>query len=54
MNALARHLNVSAFIFSYRGYGRSEGTPSEQVRPGQGRARRAPRPSLLCIWQRGL
>lgn len=33
MNALARNLNVSAFIFSYRGYGQSEGTPSEQVRP---------------------
>lgn len=30
MNALARNLNVSAFIFSYRGYGQSEGTPSEQ------------------------
>lgn len=36
MNALARNLNVSAFIFSYRGYGRSEGTPSEKVLPSVG------------------
>lgn len=30
LQALVRKLNMSAFIFSYRGYGLSEGTPSEQ------------------------
>jgi hypothetical protein len=32
MQALTRFLDCNAFILSYRGYGRSEGTPSERVR----------------------
>lgn len=40
---MTRLLDCNVFIFSYRGYGRSQGTPSEQVR-------KPAAPACLAAW----